>query len=782
MKKTFHVFLFILLSCLTIPTSAQKQMLEKLISSSAWDSLFPRRAGIYGTHPQGYSSDFYSFKNLSKAADEMANYFVIIRIKKGVWGQRITITKKKDLITYVYSDVESWWYSNTTPETITIVDFETFLNENSQTNNRRELAAFLANISKETTGGWQLPVGGGSAGDYASWGLYFVHEVGYTKANGKGTYSQAHSEYPPDSAVGYYGRGPIQLSWNYNYGQFSKFIYNDKNLLLKHPDSLQENGVLAFKSAIWFWMMPQCPKPSCHQVMHDQWLHENTYKSSKMMTSGFAHTNNIINGGLECRTSSSAAYTQKVEIRSQLYKYYLKIMGFKSTDIRKEDSLNYSTLCYASASNAMEDYANCKTSSSVYGSFGIDSKSVCDSLVWIDGKTYTENGKTSYFTLKKGDKNGNDSLVILNLSILPTAKSTDKQSACNSYKWINGKTYTQNNDTSQFIYKNGAKNGCDSIVTLNLKILPSSLRIDSHAVCHSFKWIDEKHYFKNNDSALFVLKNKSANGCDSIVRLNLKILPIAYGTDNQVACNFYKWIDGKTYFSNTDSAIYLIKGGASNGCDSLVVLHLKILNNTLGFDRQEACKSLVWIDGKTYTENNDSSTFIIKGGASNGCDSLVTLKLIIQKIETEVVQNNLVLMAKTTADSFQWVDCNHEYEPIAGENKSTFVVKSNGNYAVIITQSGCSDTSKCFTFINLKLNHLQKVLGPIIYPNPTNDLLIIYLSGTSRQTYILKDITGKFLKKGYLQPGSNSISLEKEQAGMYYLYINDFVSKIFKIN
>lgn len=348
---------------ITINSNAQNNSInsvDDLLTASQWNTLFPKRAGTYGTHPQGYTSDFYSYSNFKQAITEMSDYLVQIRKKQGVWGEKITITKKSTNESYVYSDVESWWYSNPTPETIINVDFADFVNRSSDHNNKRELAAFLANISKETTGGWQLPVGGGSGGDYAQWGLYFVHEVGYTSSNSAGAYSQAHSEYPPNPAKGYYGRGPIQLSWNYNYGQFSKFLYNDASILLNNPDLVQQDGVLAFKSAIWFWMMPQCPKPSCHQAMHEIWGAQNgDYTSNKMYKKGFSHTNNIINGGLECRNTSTAAFTQKVVLRSELYKYYLSILGFNSLDIALEDAGDYSTLCYESNTNAMQDYVNC---------------------------------------------------------------------------------------------------------------------------------------------------------------------------------------------------------------------------------------------------------------------------------------------------------------------------------------------------------------------------------------------------------------------------------------
>ncbi len=343
-----------------ISLSIAQNSVENLLTEQDWNSLFPKRAGTYGTHPQGYTTDFFSYQNFNQAVEEMNDYLVEIRIKPGVWGELSTITKKSTNTTYLYSDVESWWHSNSTPELVIHVDFADFINYDSETNNKRELAAFLANISKETTGGWELPVGSGSNGDYAGWGLYFVHEVGYTSSNSAGVYSQASTEYPPNPTMGYYGRGPIQLSWNYNYGQFSKFLYNDINILLDNPNLVQEDAILAFKSAIWFWMMPQCPKPSCHQVMHNLWFAEpGQYEQDKMNKKGFAHTNNIINGGLECRNSSTTAFTEKVVLRSELYKYYLEVLGFSLADIDQENTGDYTTLCYESSTDTMEDYITC---------------------------------------------------------------------------------------------------------------------------------------------------------------------------------------------------------------------------------------------------------------------------------------------------------------------------------------------------------------------------------------------------------------------------------------
>ncbi|HNS43219.1 MAG TPA: hypothetical protein PKN22_10710, partial [Taishania sp.] len=101
------------------------------------------------------------------------------------------------------------------------------------------------------------------------------------------------------------------------------------------------------------------------------------------------------------------------------------------------------------------------------------------------------------------------------------------------------------------------------------------------------------------------------------------------GTDTQTACGSFTWIDGNTYTANNNTATHTIVGGAANGCDSIVTLNLTINNPTTGTDTQTACGSFTWIDGNTYTSSNNTATHTIVGGAANGCDSIVTLNLTI---------------------------------------------------------------------------------------------------------------------------------------------------------
>lgn len=103
----------------------------------------------------------------------------------------------------------------------------------------------------------------------------------------------------------------------------------------------------------------------------------------------------------------------------------------------------------------------------------------------------------------------------------------------------------------------------------------TSTRIDTQIACNSYIWIDGITYTSSNNTATDTLT--TTNGCDSIIQLDLTILASAIGVDTQIACNSYTWINGITYTLNNNTAMDTIIGGATNGCDSMVTLNLTIL-------------------------------------------------------------------------------------------------------------------------------------------------------------------------------------------------------------
>ncbi|MCT4580858.1 MAG: FG-GAP-like repeat-containing protein, partial [Flavobacteriales bacterium] len=177
----------------------------------------------------------------------------------------------------------------------------------------------------------------------------------------------------------------------------------------------------------------------------------------------------------------------------------------------------------------------------------------------------------------------------------------DIQSACGSYTWIDGNTYTTSNSTATHTLTNAA--GCDSIITLNLTINNTTTATDIQSACGSFTWIDGNTYTTSNNTATHTLTN--AAGCDSIITLNLTINNTTTATDIQSACGSFTWIDGNTFTTSNNTATHTLTNAA--GCDSIITLNLTI-NNTTATDIQSACGSFTWIDGNTYTTSNNTAT------------------------------------------------------------------------------------------------------------------------------------------------------------------------------
>ena len=152
---------------------------------------------------------------------------------------------------------------------------------------------------------------------------------------------------------------------------------------------------------------------------------------------------------------------------------------------------------------------------------------------------------------------------------------TDYQTHCDTFTWINGVTYSSSNFTDTDTLLNS--NGCDSIITLNLNILNPTYGTDYQTHCVSYTWIDGNTYTSNNNSATYTYANANSNGCDSIVTLDLTINNVSYHTDYQIHCDSYTWIDGNTYTSNNNTASFTYPNANSLGCDSIVTLDLTII-------------------------------------------------------------------------------------------------------------------------------------------------------------------------------------------------------------
>lgn len=340
---------------------------------------------------------------------------------------------------------------------------------------------------------------------------------------------------------------------------------------------------------------------------------------------------------------------------------------------------------------------------------GIDLRVVCDSLNWIDGITYTATTNTPTFTLSNSQ--GCDSIVRLDLTVNPSVESTDSLVVCDSLTWIDGITYRSSTNSPSFMLTSA--DGCDSLVRLNLSVNPSTESKIVVGSCDSYTWNQNGATYTQSGTYLDTVKN--SNGCDSVISLELTIQNNSF-TEVVTACDSLVWTNGITYTSSTNTP----KDTFVNkfGCDSVVSLDLTVFNSTNFVDSLSTCDSLTWIDGITYFSDTNTP-FVIRTNAA-GCDSIVRLSLTILPFEDSIRIAKDSLIALQFGTSYQWLNCDSSFKAIAGENKSYFIPTSTGNYACEITTSACIDTTVCYSRMITGLGSVSSKRTSI-YPNPAKN-------------------------------------------------------------
>lgn len=171
--------------------------------------------------------------------------------------------------------------------TAALKSYPGFANTGSDTVKKQEAAAFLANVSHETGG--------------------LVHIVEQNTANYP-HYCDRNQPYGcPAGQAAYYGRGPIQLSWNFNYKAAGDALGID---LLNNPWRVEQDPAVAMMTGLWYWNTQNGPGTmTAHNAM--------------VNGAGFGQTIWAINGSLECNGGNPA----QVQSRVTKYQQFTQILG-----------------------------------------------------------------------------------------------------------------------------------------------------------------------------------------------------------------------------------------------------------------------------------------------------------------------------------------------------------------------------------------------------------------------------------------------------------------------
>ena len=333
-----------------------------------------------------------------------------------------------------------------------------------------------------------------------------------------------------------------------------------------------------------------------------------------------------------------------------------------------------------------------------------------------DGTTYTENGfnasEAGSYTQNLQTINGCDSVVTLTLTVNPVESTTLSAAICE------GATYTENgfnvSEAGSYTQTLQTINGCDSIVTLTLSVNPVASTNLSAAICEGTTYTENG--FNASEAGTYTQTLQTVNGCDSIVTLNLSVNPVASTTLSAAIC------EGSVYtengFNASEAGAYTQTLQTVNGCDSIVTLNLTV--NPV----ESTNLTAAICEGSSYTENgfnvSEAGTYTQNLQTVNGCDSIVTLTLAVNPVADTTIAAAI---------------CEGE---IYYENG--FMASREGTHTQILqTENGCDS----IVTLNLTVYPAYQMgIGAVIHEGETYDEYGFNVNEEGTYTQILQTVNG----------------------------------------
>lgn len=164
---------------------------------------------------------------------------------------------------------------------------------------------------------------------------------------------------------------------------------------------------------------------------------------------------------------------------------------------------------------------------------------------------------------------------------------------------------------------------------------------------------------------------------------------------------------------------------------------------------------------------------MLMGSTSAGCDSTVQLHIAVNAIQDSVyVSDGVAYAIYDIADSYTWIDCATQ-QPVPNATSPTFTPTQSGDYAVIITQGNCSDTSSCTTIAATPTRNVAPSFDFTIAPNPSAGQFVVQLTDpTTVEQYQVFNAFGQLVQQAAITQSTFTVDLPLS-SGLYFLQVRN---------
>ncbi|HEX5624781.1 MAG TPA: gliding motility-associated C-terminal domain-containing protein, partial [Saprospiraceae bacterium] len=170
--------------------------------------------------------------------------------------------------------------------------------------------------------------------------------------------------------------------------------------------------------------------------------------------------------------------------------------------------------------------------------------------------------------------------------------------------------------------------GCDSISNITIENHVNTSTVLDTAICQGTQLYAAGKTFDQTGS--YLLDLKSAAGCDSLLTLNLRMHPVYDISLDTAFCEGQSIRIGNQLFSQ--SGVYGIRMSTMSGCDSNLQLKLNVWPGHQRESQHSICKGdSLYFSGKYYFNSGRYENIYLN---QFGCDSLEILDLLVKPVDS----------------------------------------------------------------------------------------------------------------------------------------------------
>lgn len=156
---------------------------------------------------------------------------------------------------------------------------------------------------------------------------------------------------------------------------------------------------------------------------------------------------------------------------------------------------------------------------------------------------------------------------------------------------------------------------------------------------------------------------------------------------------------------------------------------------------------------------------------TNGLLNTYVLKWYDCDIDTGITANGGILTCNQNNAGYQWYQCT-PFTLIPGATAQSFTPTLNGDYAAVVTQYNCSDTTSCIKVTSAGMEELLHSSSIQIIPNPMSENCLINLPFKSMEAQLcLYNAFGQTLFQTHFNGSDYTLSKRNLLKGMYYVRI-----------